>query len=103
MKSSVENLSETRVKLTVEIPFEELQDSLKQAYKRIGSQVNVPGFRRGKIPSRIIDQRFGRGVVLEEVVNAEVPKAYDAAVQENELRPMGQPDVEVTLPRGSCP
>lgn len=96
MKSSVENLSETRVKLTVEIPFEELQDSLKQAYKRIGSQVNVPGFRRGKIPARIIDQRFGRGVVLEEVVNAEVPKAYDAAVQENDLRPMGQPDVEVT-------
>ncbi len=96
MKSSVENLSETRVKLTVEIPFEELQDSLKAAYKRIGSQVNVPGFRRGKVPARIIDQRFGRGVVLEEVINDEVPKAYDNAVQENELRPLGQPEVEVT-------
>jgi trigger factor len=96
VKSSVENLSETRVKLTVEIPFEDLQDSLKQAYKRIGSQVNVPGFRRGKIPARIIDQRFGRGVVLEEVINAEVPKAYDAAVAENTIKAMGQPEIEVT-------
>lgn len=96
MKSTVENLSDTRVKLTVEIPFEDLQDSIQQAYKRIASQVNVPGFRRGKVPTRIIDQRFGRGVVLEEVVNAEVPKAYDEAVRSNELRPLGQPEVEVT-------
>ncbi len=96
MKSTVENLSETRVKLTVEIPFEDLEDSIQQAYRSIASQVNVPGFRRGKVPSRIIDQRFGRGVVLEEVVNKEVPKAYDDAVRENELRPLGQPDVEVT-------
>jgi trigger factor len=96
VKSSVENLSETRVKLTVEIPFEDLQDSLKQAYKRIGSQVNIPGFRRGKVPARIIDQRFGRGVVLEEVINDEVPKAYEAAVVENTVRPMGQPEIEVT-------
>ena len=96
MKSTVENLSDTRVKLTVEIPFEDLQDSIQQAYKRIASQVNVPGCRRGKVPTRIIDQRFGRGVVLEEVVNAEVPKAYDEAVRSNELRPLGQPEVEVT-------
>jgi trigger factor len=96
VKSTVENLSETRVKLTVEIPFEDLNASIQQAYKRIASQVNVPGFRRGKVPTRIIDQRFGRGAVLEEVVNAEVPKAYDDAVRENELRPLGQPEVEVT-------
>jgi len=96
VKSTVENLSETRVKLNVEIPFEDVQDSVKAAYKRIGSQVNIPGFRRGKVPARIIDQRFGRGVVLEEVVNAEVPKAYDEAVKKNELRPLGQPEVEVT-------
>ena len=96
VKSTVENLSETRVKLTVEIPFEDLNDSIQKAYQDIASQVNVPGFRRGKVPTRIIDQRFGRGVVLEEVVNKEVPKAYDEAVRENELRPLGQPDVEVT-------
>jgi len=96
VKSTVENLSETRVKLTVEIPFEDLRDSIQQAYKRIASQVNVPGFRRGKVPARIIDQRFGRGVVLEEVVNNEIPKAYDEAVRDNELRPLGQPAVDVT-------
>jgi trigger factor len=96
VKSTVENLSETRVKLMVEIPFGDLEDSIKQAYRSIASSVNVPGFRRGKVPARIIDQRFGRGVVLEEVVNKEVPKAYDDAVRENELRPLGQPDVEVT-------
>ncbi len=96
MKSTVENLSETRVKLTVEIPFEDLSDSISEAYKNIASQVNVPGFRRGKVPARIIDQRFGRAVVLEEVVQKAVPAAYDDAVRENEIRPMGQPDVEVT-------
>jgi trigger factor len=96
VKSSVENVSETRVKLTVEIPFEDLADSIKQAYRDISSQINVPGFRRGKVPSRIIDQRFGRGVVLEEVVNKEVPRAYDEAVREADLRPLGQPAVEVT-------
>ena len=96
MKSTVENLSDTRVKLTVEIPFEDLSESLDAAYQRIGSQVNVPGFRRGKVPTRIIDQRFGRGVVIEEVVNAEVPKAYDEAIKANDLKPLGQPAVEVT-------
>jgi trigger factor len=96
VKSTVENLSETRVKLTVEIPFADLEDSIKQAYREISKQVNVPGFRRGKVPPRIIDQRFGRGVILEEVVNKEVPRAYDQAVRDNELRPMGQPEVEVT-------
>ena len=73
MKSTVDNLSETRVKLTVEIPFEDLTDSINEAYKNIASQVNVPGFRRGKVPARIIDQRFGRGVVLEEVVQKRCP------------------------------
>ncbi|HPJ20153.1 MAG TPA: trigger factor [Actinomycetota bacterium] len=96
MKSTVDNLSETRVKLTVEIPFEDLTDSINEAYKNIASQVNVPGFRRGKVPARIIDQRFGRGVVLEEVVQKAVPAAYDEAVREKDLRPLGQPEVEVT-------
>ncbi len=96
VKSTVDNLSETRVKLTVEIPFEDLTDSINEAYKNIASQVNVPGFRRGKVPARIIDQRFGRGVVLEEVVQKAVPAAYDEAVRENDLRPLGQPEVEVT-------
>lgn len=96
MKSSVETLSPTRVKLTVEVPFEELADNVADAYKRIGSQVSVPGFRKGKVPSRIIDQRVGRGAVLEEAVNEALPKAYEGALEENKIVPLGQPDVDVT-------
>ena len=66
MKSTVENLSPTRVRLAVEVPFEELADNVAAAYKKIGSQIRIPGFRPGKVPARIIDQRVGRGAVLEE-------------------------------------
>jgi trigger factor len=95
VKSAVETLSPTRVRLTVEVPFEELEPSLKQAYRRIASQVTVPGFRKGKVPAAIIDQRFGREVVLEEAVNDVLPKAYDDAVKENDLKPLGQPEVDL--------
>ncbi len=95
MKSDVETLSPTRVKLTVDLPFDELEPQLKAAYKRIADQVNVPGFRRGKVPARVIDQRFGRGLVLEEAVNEAVPVAFDKAVEENALKPMGSPDFDV--------
>ena len=95
MKSDVETLSPTRVKLTVDMPFEELAPQLDAAYKRIAAQVTVPGFRKGKVPSRVIDQRFGRGLVLEEAVNEAVPAAFDKAVQENNLKPLGTPDFDV--------
>lgn len=96
MKSDVEILSPTRVKLTVEVPFEELKPALDAAYGRIASQVNVPGFRKGKVPARVIEQRFGRGAVLEEAVNEAVPKAYEDAMRENDLVPLGRPEVDVT-------
>jgi trigger factor len=96
VKSAVETLNPTRVKLTVEVPFDELKPSMDAAYKEIGSQVQVPGFRKGKVPPRIIDQRFGRAAVLQEAVNDALPKMYARAAEENELRPLGQPDVEVT-------
>lgn len=96
MKSAVETLNPTRVKLTVEVPFDELEPSMKTAYKTIGEQVTVPGFRKGKVPPRIIDQRLGRGAVLQEAVNDALPKFYAEAAQENDLRPLGQPQVEVT-------
>ena len=95
MKSDVETLSPTRVKLTVDMPFEELAPQLDAAYKRIAAQVTVPGFRKGKVPSRVIDQRFGRGLVLEEAVNEAVPAAFDKAVAENNLKPLGTPDFDV--------
>ena len=96
MKSDVETLTPTRVRLTVEVPFEALQPSLDAAYKTIGSQVSIPGFRKGKVPTPLIDQRFGRGVVLDEAVNAYLPDAYGAAVREHEVRVLGQPDIDVT-------
>jgi len=96
VKSAVETLNPTRVKLTVEVPFDELKPSLDAAYKTIGSQINVPGFRAGKVPSRIIDQRVGRGAVLQEAVNDALPRFYGQAVEENKIRPLGQPEVDVT-------
>jgi trigger factor len=96
VKSAVETLNPTRVKLTVEVPFDELKPSVDAAYKTIGAQVQVPGFRRGKVPARIIDQRVGRGAVLEEAVNEALPKFYGQAVEESKLRPLGQPQVDVT-------
>jgi trigger factor len=96
VKSAVETLNPTRVKLTVEVPFEELKPSLDAAYKTIASQINVPGFRQGKVPARIIDQRVGRGAVLQEAVNDALPKFYGQAVEENKVRPLGQPEVDVT-------
>ncbi|GAA3063994.1 trigger factor [Streptomyces olivoverticillatus] len=96
MKSAVETLNPTRVRLTVEVPFEELKASLDAAYKKINQQVTVKGFRQGKIPARVIDQRFGRGAVLEEAVNDALPKFYTEAVNEAELNPLGQPEVDIT-------
>ena len=72
MKSAVETLSPTRAKLTVEVPFEELKPSLDAAYQKIAKQINVPGFRRGKVPPAVIDRQVGRGPVLDEAINAVV-------------------------------
>ncbi|MCX4739168.1 trigger factor [Streptomyces antibioticus] len=96
MKSAVETLNPTRVRLTVEVPFEELKDSLDAAYKKINQQVTVKGFRKGKIPARVIDQRFGRGAVLEEAVNDALPKFYTEAVNEASIDVLGQPEVDIT-------
>ena len=96
MKSAVETLNPTRVKLTVEVPFEELKPSLDAAYRSIARQVTIPGFRKGKVPPRIIDQRIGRGVVLEEAVNEALPIFYARALEESAVRPLGRPQVDVT-------
>jgi trigger factor len=96
VKSDLETLNPTRVKLTVEVPFEELKPSLDAAYKKIGAQVTIPGFRKGKVPPRVIDQRFGRGTVLDEAVNEALPRFYGEAVEANDVSPLGQPEVDVT-------
>lgn len=95
VKSTIENLEATKAKITVEVPYEELKGDMDKAYKDIANQVNVPGFRRGKVPPRIIDQRFGRAAVIEQVINEVLPRLYSQAVAENKLRPMAQPEIEV--------
>jgi len=96
VKTDVEELGPTRVKLTIEVPFEELKGSLDKAYREVARQVRVPGFRPGRVPPRIIDQRFGRGMVLEQAVNEAVPQLYGQALQENDVFALGQPDLEIT-------
>lgn len=96
MKSTVETLSPTRVRLAVEVPFDELRPSLDRAYKSIAGQIKIPGFRPGKAPARIIDQRVGRATVLQEAVQDAIPRAYAEAVSTNQVRVLGQPDIELT-------
>jgi trigger factor len=96
VQSAVETLSPTRVRLTVEVPFDELKPELDKAYKTIGAQVKVQGFRPGKVPPRILDQRVGRGVVLEEAVQEALPRLYSEAVTEAGVAPVGRPEVDVT-------
>jgi trigger factor len=95
VKSAVETLDPTRVRLTVEVPFEELKPSLDAAYKKIAEQVSIPGFRKGKVPAAVIDQRFGRGAALEEAINSSLPQFYGQAVEENKIEVVGQPDVDL--------
>jgi len=96
VKSTVETLSPTRVRLAIEVPFDELQPSLQKAYREIGSQVNIPGFRKGKVPTAVIDQRIGRSTILTEAVQDTIPIQLRAAVIEHEVRMLGRPEVDIT-------
>ena len=96
MKSTVEHLNPTRVKITVEVPFDELKPHFDKAYGALAGQVKIPGFRPGKVPPRILDARLGRGTILTEVVNEAVPAKYGEAVTEANLNVLGQPEIEVT-------
>ncbi|MEY8209224.1 trigger factor [Corynebacterium sp. MNWGS58] len=95
MKTTVDKLSDTRVKLTVNVPFSELDKEIDNAYKAIAQQVTIPGFRKGKAPRQLIDARFGRGPVLEQVVNDMLPVKYEEAMKENDINPIGQPEVDI--------
>ncbi|HQE32303.1 MAG TPA: trigger factor family protein, partial [Propionibacteriaceae bacterium] len=85
MPSTVEKISTTRAKLTVEIPFADLKPALDKAYKQLASQVTIPGFRKGKVPPAVINQRFGRESILQEAINEVLPEAYGQAVAEHNL------------------
>jgi trigger factor len=95
VKSAVETLSPTRAKLTVEVPFEELKPSLDKAYKQIAQQINVPGFRKGKVPAAVIERQFP-GAARDQALNDILNTKYVEALQANDLTPLAQPEVEVT-------
>lgn len=96
MKSTTETLSPTRVKLTIEVPFDDFKPELDRAYKNIAKMVNIPGFRKGKVPAKVIDQRFGRSTVLDEALNAAIPQWYQDAVVESKITPLSRPAPDLT-------
>ena len=95
MKISVRNLEPTKVKLTVTVDPEEFNPYLDEARKEIAKQVNVPGFRKGHVPGKIIDQRIGFGAVAGEAVNNGVPELYSKALETKKIHPMAQPEIDV--------
>jgi len=95
VKSAVETLNPTRAKLTIEVEFDELKPSLDAAYQRIAKQVNIPGFRKGKVPPPVIDRQVGRGAVLDEAINEALPKLYVQALEDNDLQPLAQPEIDI--------
>ena len=96
MKSAVEKLSPTRVKLSIDVPFAELKPHIDGAYKSLSEKITIPGFRKGKVPSAMIDQRVGRGAVLDEAINAAIPSFYSQAAKDNDVLVIGRPTVEIT-------
>jgi len=95
VKSSVEVLSPTRVRLDVEVAYSELESHVANAYKKVAAQVNIPGFRKGKIPAAMIDQRVGRGAVIDEAINTALPIFYGQAAREHTVAVIGRPEVDV--------
>ncbi|ROQ06624.1 trigger factor [Rathayibacter sp. PhB93] len=95
MKTTVEKLSPTRVKLAISVTPDELGPSITHAYGHIAEQINVPGFRKGKVPPAIVDQRVGKAAVLEHAVNEGLDGFYREAVRETEVRPLGRPQADI--------
>ncbi len=95
VNSTVEKLSPTRVKLHITVSPEELKPSIAHAYEHIAQDVQIPGFRKGKVPAPIIDQRIGRGAVIEHAVNEGLDGFYRQAVEDQELRVIGRPSAEI--------
>ncbi|QLL05903.1 trigger factor [Mycobacterium vicinigordonae] len=96
MKSTVKQLSPTRVRINVEVPFTELEPDFQRAYKELAKQVRLPGFRPGKAPARLLEARFGREALLDQVIEDAVPSRYGQALTESEVQPIGRPNIQVT-------
>lgn len=96
MKSTVEKLSPTRVRINVEVPFTELEPDFDRAFKELAKQVRLPGFRPGKAPRKLLEARVGREAMLDQVVGEAVPGRYTEAVTTQDVQPLGQPEIEIT-------
>jgi trigger factor len=96
VKTSVTELPESRVRLQAEVPAEEVERSLTEAARRLGRQMRVPGFRKGKVPPPIVIRRLGREAVLDEALRNELASWYSDAIEEAGIAPVGQPDLDVS-------
>ncbi len=95
MKSAVESISATRVRISIDVDFTDLEPHVKQAYQSISERIVIPGFRKGKVPRAMIDQRVGRGAVLDEAINNALPEFYTQAARENDVLVVGRPSVDI--------
>jgi trigger factor len=99
--SALEQIDETTVKLTINVTEEDLAPVMAHAYEHVGESVNIPGFRKGKVPPKILEQRVGKGAIIEHAVNDGLAGWYAGAVEEQGIRPFGQPEIEVTKVPGA--
>jgi trigger factor len=95
VKSAVETISATRVRISIDVDFTDLEPHVKQAYQSISERIVIPGFRKGKVPRAMIDQRVGRGAVLDEAINSALPEFYTQAARENDVLVVGRPSVDI--------
>ena len=95
MKSAVESLSPTRVRISIHLDFKDLEPHVSTAYQTLSQQVSIPGFRKGKVPRQLIDQRVGRGTVLNEAINTALPEFYTQAARDNDVLVVGRPTVDI--------
>jgi trigger factor len=95
VKTTVERIKPTRVKMTIEANEEDFKPSLDHAYEHIAEEVSIPGFRKGKVPPAILDKRVGRGAILAHAINDGLDSIYRKAVEAEKLRPIGQPSADV--------
>src|SRR5213080_4861304 len=95
MQTTLEETDRHVVRLSVEVPPEEFARDLDRAYRKVAGQVRVPGFRKGKVQTQVIDARVGREVVLEEFVHDSIPAYSLRAVREHELAPIADPEIDI--------
>jgi trigger factor len=96
VKSTVEKLSPTRVRINVEVPFTELQPDIDTAFKQMAKQIRMPGFRPGKVPVKLLEARVDKQAMFDQVIGDAVPARYTEAVTTSDVRPLGQPEIDIT-------